>query len=412
MMIRGRVVFLSSLVISLLTVRIASADSAPIWESPVGLVPGNPATRVQMRSEQVDIRVEERNGAAFAVVAAQFDLMNPAETESLKVGFPNWTYAVLGDVQGYETPYSPVAFSPDTLSHFRAWTDAMEYAPTVQLLRINPDDTYGSEWYVWDMIVPGAGPTVLKVAYEQRLSWDIEEIAPFVQPMYVLRTGALWDGPIGAVTVTMWTTEAGVFLGGPERFAQQNDAGEIETLPSAGSYLGLNQASEASPTRAVWRLTNVEPTQDVGTTYLFGGIWQTLTDGERRIGDGSASAETYVQTVQAATRLIGRWGPNEVPVAVLERFPASKVREWARESARRAPENPAAWEVLGDMELWFAFPPREHQAWLECWPTLSVEAYERASALGSAAARERRADLDLLREDQVLNGLPDPPPCP
>jgi hypothetical protein len=396
----------------LFAVQTAYGDSAPIWESPVGLVPGDPNTRVQMRSERVDIRVEERDGAAFAVVKAEFELVNPGEPESLKVGFPNWTYSLIADLQGLEAPFSPVVFSPDALTQFRAWTETAEYQPTVQLLRVRPDDSYGSEWFVWDMSIPTDGPTALHVSYEQRLSWEMENVAPYVQPMYVLRTGALWAGPIGEATITMSTSAGGVFLGGPEIFARQNEAGEIETLPSAGSFLGLNQASEMTPNTVVWRLRDLEPTQDLGTTYVFESVWRPLVEGERRIAEGSATPEEYLRSVEVATRLLGRWGPGGVPIALLDRFPPSSVRDWARASVQRAPNSADAWVALGDTELWFAFPLREYQGEIACWPTSSVEAYERASALGSAIAVERLADLDLLREHQVLNDLPDPPPCP
>ena len=47
----------------------ALADQAPFWESPVGLVPGNPDIQVRMAAETVDIEVVER-GAAFGAGVA------------------------------------------------------------------------------------------------------------------------------------------------------------------------------------------------------------------------------------------------------------------------------------------------------------------------------------------------------
>ena len=47
----------------------AAADQAPFWESPVGLVPGNPDIQVRMAAETVDVEVVERGDEIHAVVA-------------------------------------------------------------------------------------------------------------------------------------------------------------------------------------------------------------------------------------------------------------------------------------------------------------------------------------------------------
>jgi hypothetical protein len=99
-------------------------------------------------------------------------------------------------------------------------------------------------------------------------------------------------------------------------------------------------------------------------------------------------------------------------VAVLSRFPPERVRAWGRQSVTLNPASPTAWEALGDIEHWFGLPPGRHHGWLECYPTQAATAYRTAAGLGSHSASEKLTELEMLREDQVMNGLPSPAPCP
>ena len=70
------------------------ADSAPMWESPVGLAPGG-STAIQLTAEDVHVDIQERGSAPVAVVDATFDLLNPRASTELLVGFPSAAYTVL-----------------------------------------------------------------------------------------------------------------------------------------------------------------------------------------------------------------------------------------------------------------------------------------------------------------------------
>lgn len=388
----------------------ARADSAPMWQSPIGLTPGLPDNRVQMIAETVDIRVVERDGSARAHVTATFDLLNHGPEVSMKVGFPTYAMSIL--MHSPEDHYSPVASMPD-LDGFVARADETTYRVKQEEVITRPGDRYGDAWYVWEMTFPSERMVRLLVSYEQALTWQGDDDTAWAQPMYVLRTGALWDGPIGEATITMSTSSGGVFFGGPEVFLTPE-----RTLPEPGDVLGPSQAMEASPTRLVWKLHDVEPTQDVGAVYIFGAIWDALRAGEEAMVTSSNSASDYLKATRAALRVMSTSGPDLIPMgpafapkATVDRF-APQVRRWAARGVALAPDDATAWLVFGDVEVWFARPGGHHADELACWPTNAVDAYRRAIGLGSQAAVNRLEALDEIRSWMHDLGEPEPLPCP
>jgi hypothetical protein len=249
------------------------------------------------------------------------------------------------------------------------------------------------------------------VSYDQRLDYDgqLESGRPYVQPIYVLRTGALWQGTIGEATITMSAPDGGAFLGGPELFSSREPNGDPRTTPERGSFLGPDQADEASEGRLVWRLRDVEPMQDVGATYIASGAWRALREAEDAAALDSASADDYLRAAQAAARLLGRWGPYGLPASLVERYP-TKARTWSQNAVRLDPNHPAAWIVHGDLERFFAMPPHKHHDELECWPAGAEIAYTRAASLGAPEAADRLTELeqsrDRSRQWRGLQGLP------
>jgi hypothetical protein len=77
-----------------------------------------------MAAEDVEVQVIERGSAAYAVVAATFDMLNTGSARPMQVGFPNFAYGV---VEGDD--YSPVTFNPMNISNFRAWTETETFLP-------------------------------------------------------------------------------------------------------------------------------------------------------------------------------------------------------------------------------------------------------------------------------------------
>src|SRR5215212_4217534 len=89
---RLRTVFTALCLAQLLLVPTAArADNAPMWETPVGLAPGNPGSLVQLRSEQVDVEIVELETSVVLDVRAVFDMVNHGDDVDLLVGFPSWT---------------------------------------------------------------------------------------------------------------------------------------------------------------------------------------------------------------------------------------------------------------------------------------------------------------------------------
>jgi hypothetical protein len=394
--------------------RPAAADQAPFWESPVGLTPGHPDHRVRMLAEVVDVHVVEREDAVYAVVQATFDMMNEGPDIRMKVGFPNWTSGVVDAASDAEDdpeqrPFSPVTFTPAHLREFRVRTDDIEYEASEQEVAVGRYG--GSRWLVWEMAYPRDTPVRVYVSYEQRLGELAEWSDPHVQPMYVLRTGALWHGTIGDATITMTAPSGGAFLGGPELFGRTNDAGETETIPRESEILGADAAVEHGGTRLVWQMRDFEPSRDVGTTYVVAGTWRALAEAEAAVAAASASASDYLRAAQATLPLIGRWGPHRVPRAIVERYPA-RARGCAWQAAALAPDDPAAWETVGDLERWFALPAQRHRGELACWPAAGAEAYQRAHALGSPTAATKLAELIQAHDNPPPWAAPVGEACP
>src|SRR5919199_7012594 len=139
------------------------ADQAPFWESPVGLMPGNPDSRVRMEAETVEVQVVERDGGVYAVVGATFDMLNRGPDIRLKVGFPSWVNDALRTASdspqpGGEAPFSPVTFQQVELANFRVWTDEAEYRVVKTKVFLREGDRYGTDWLVWEMPFPSGQP--------------------------------------------------------------------------------------------------------------------------------------------------------------------------------------------------------------------------------------------------------------
>ena len=408
----GLVVLLGPLVLPSPT----TADQAPFWESPVGPMPGHPDNRVRMEAETVEIQVVERGEAVYAVVRATFDMLNRGPDVRLKVGFPSWVQDVLLSATDESPPpqsmFSPITFQEVELASFRVWTDEAEYQVVEQLIFLGEGDRYGKKWLMWEMPFPSGRPVRVNVAYEQRLDYEWEPERHYVQPMYVLRTGALWDGTIGEATITLAAPSGGAFLGGPELFSSRQDDGTVRTTPDAGTFLSADEATDATPTHLVWQLRDFEPDRDVGTTYVLASTWRALQEAEAAVAAPSPTADDYLGATRTALGVLSDWGPHGRPRTLVERY-AAPVRAWAWRAVALAPERAEAWEAVGDVEFWHAMPAQKHHGELACWSSVAAEAYERASTLGSTTAAERLRQLADAREHRATLQWRSPiEPCP
>jgi hypothetical protein len=345
---------------SLLCAASASADNAPMWESPMGLTPGA-QTAVRMQAEDVSVQVVERGAAVFAIVNATFDMTNPGTTAQMLVGFPNFA----GSALPAQDTYSPVMFTPANISNFRAWTDTANFSPSLRQVKTGPYNT--SDWFVWNMSYP-RGQTRVHVSYEQKLNEqsDFPWSRPIAHVSYVLRTGALWAGTIGSARVTF-------------------DA------PNGGVLLGAERTVEATDTHVAWQFTDIKPTFDPDATYVYQQSWHDLQSAQAALTTGAAGPSDYLRAAQAALHLLGRDGPYSEPPALVERY-ARVMREWAWNGSQL--DSAEAWEAVGDVEHYFAIPATKNHGEFACWPDAGAAAYDRAAELGSTTAAEKRADMD------------------
>ncbi|MCL5026246.1 MAG: DUF4424 domain-containing protein [Chloroflexi bacterium] len=353
------------------------ADSAPMWESPVGLKPGLVDNRVRMVAETVDLRVIERDGAVYAVVSAVFDLLNNGPDTKMKVGFPEYNYPV--NVGEYP---KQVGFSPSQLGNFRAWAGVTQYQPRRERVVLDPSaSSWGDEWFVWDMAFPRGVPVRLNVGYDQKLS----EGNGAVNLFYVLTSGALWDGTIGEATVIATARDGGAF---------------VAADPAAG---------ESSTSRVVWQMRDFEPTEDVRAVYVPATTWQTLRAAEDAITAGRASAIDYISGARAVHWMTedGTRAGEEREMLRQQHYP--RGLEWARQAVELEGENWEAWEVLADLEDATAkYPKGMHK----CWSQPAADAYQQAADLGSPTAPAKLADLLSEREWIASTMLGPLEPCP
>jgi hypothetical protein len=406
--------------IGVMPARPVSADQAPFWESPVGLVPGHPDIQVRMAAETVDIEVVERGKEIHALVVASFTMANDGPEARLKVGFPATTTSlfdqlVAPDAEGRRFADAPVLFSPHAIRAFQVSVDGQEIRSWRQEVPAAAEAGFGADWLMWEMTYPASGTTRVDVRYEQVLSDRAGDRV--VQPMYVLRTGALWHGTIGEATVTLRASDGGAFVGGPELYMRPDGAGGVATYPRADQVYGPGDAAQASSTQIVWRLSDLEPTRDVGATYVRASAWRAFAETDSAIvGGGSSNAELLRQAAAAALDILGAPytcgerdeamcvdGPHRVPRGLVERL-GPTARERARRAVQLAPDDADAQLTYGDLEFWFAMPAERHRGELRCWPANGADAYESAHAAGASTAIPRLAGLQASARQVRLFG--------
>jgi hypothetical protein len=418
---RTLLVGLGAVALMLWPARPALADQAPFWESPVGLVPGDPTTQVRMASENVDVQVVEHDDEIRAEVTARFDMINDGPDQTLKVGFPASTVSLFDnlaqpDAEGRRHADAPVLFSPDSLRAFKVSVNGRELRSWRQDIPAAAQAGFGADWLMWEMTYPAGQPVLVDVSYEQVLTDRAgDQVA---QPMYVLRTGALWAGSIGDAVVTFSAPDGGAFVGGPELFSRTEADGTTTTYPRAGQIYEPEAAADSTPTRMVWHLTDVEPTGDVGATYVRSAAWQRFTQADAAIvASPSPSADQLQEAASSAFAILtGVYpcslpasqvcitGPYNIPRGLVDRLPGP-ARDRARQAAELAPDDGAHQLVLGNLEYWFAMPRRKHHGELQCWPTRGVDAYEKAITLGAPGAAGQLDDLhEAARQSRTYPG--------
>ena len=391
------------------SIPVTRADQAPFWESPTGLAPGGPGLQVRMAAETVDIQVVERGDEIHALVKASFSMANDGPTAQMKVGFPATTVSLFDelaapDANGRRFADAPGTFSRQALREFQVSVGGQPVESSWQKVPAAADAGYGADWLMWEMAFPQGQTTVVDVSYEQVLTERPGQRV--VQPMYVLRTGALWAGSIGEATVMIRAADGGALIGGPELFVGLDGRGGTATYPRAEQVYGAADAVEVSPTQLVWRFRDLEPTRDVGSTYVRSSAWRAYTNADLALaGSGFSDVRLLREVASTALDILGGPtpcgsgedmvclnGPHRVPRGLVDLL-AQPDRERARRALELAPDDPDALLTFGDFEWWFAMPLQKHHGELRCWPSAGVDAYERAKSAGAGGALPRLLGL-------------------
>ena len=228
-----RVLFFVGLLVMLCAPIAAFADDAPIAGVPGSVRPVK-AGSVRMESEAVQIIVYDR----VAECRADFRLVNTGKRTTLRLAFPAVTSAVdsddpwdpdnFEDFFEYWPPTDMRGYPPDGLGAFHAWRNGKPLA--VKVLE-GKDGPLGATFYEHSVTLP-TGATTITVSY---LSDTFHFPAPsdpstlppsparwlfmdgeFSSVDYILHTGAMWQGTIGAAVVRVtfddscqrWGTDA------------------------------------------------------------------------------------------------------------------------------------------------------------------------------------------------------------
>jgi len=295
-------------------------------------------------------------------------------------------------------------FSPQSLRAFRVSVDGQELRSWRQDVPAAAQAGFGADWLMWEMTYPAGQAVRVEVSYEQVLTDRPGQ--PVVQPMYVLRTGALWAGPIGDAVVTFSAPDGGAFVGGPELFSRSEADGSTTGYPRADQLYGPYGVAGSSPTRIAWRFHDFEPKGDVGATYVRSGPWKRYLDADGvllfhvrpsapELQEAAASALAILTGSLHCGRPAGAAcieGPFGVSRSLVGHL-ADGMRVNIRRAVELAPDDAMTQLTYGDVEFWWAMPWRKHHGELGCWPTRAADAYERAVELGASDAAARLDDL-------------------
>jgi hypothetical protein len=333
-----------------------------------------------MADEQVDIKVVEQGGNPFALVNATFDMANDGQTATILTGFPNYAYSALvgGD-------YDPVTFTPARITNFKAWTDSATFTPMSR--QVTPSgQRFGSDWFVWSMLYPQGKTTAVHVAYQQQL--DPGYSVGWSPVSYVLRTGALWNGPIGKARISM-TSDAGALMS-TDPPPHQQDGGTL-----------------------VWSFENFKPTQDINAVYISANGSAKLQVAQSAASAPGATSADLVSSANAVLDVVIASDRTQW-LGTLYRTPKVLVDTyflpawaWAYAARDADSSNAGAWELLGDMASIAQAGKGEGPP--TCWPTGALSAYQRAADLGSSGAAAKMTNLrdEFAQFNLTADQLPD-----
>ena len=233
-----RTVLLLALFLVVLFAQPAHADDCRVGLTPDGVYPISDADIVLVEEEVAVTLSRESPGESRAECI--FVFQNEGPSKDILMGFP----AAADLTEDLEDPTTADRTSFHDFKTFRIYSDGSQEEIAVSLRKgVLPTGTSEerlrySSWYVFSVSFGAGERVILKNTFRARNTiWSNGE----VRTGYILRTGALWKGPVGRAKVT-------VNLGG------------IPLHALTDLFPGTIQVG---PDRLVWEVSDIEPSFDV-----------------------------------------------------------------------------------------------------------------------------------------------------
>ncbi len=158
--------------------KIAYADAAPVFLGGVNICPYN-ENNISLKREDLLIKISEKSGTydeGDAYVDAKFVFTNTGDKETIKMGFPFG----LAKKRGFNQPY---------LSTAKVKINGKEIIPK----HIMSESGEFDPWIYFNVSFEKGETKTVEVSYNI--------IPAYGMLLYILKTGALWKGPIGILNI-------------------------------------------------------------------------------------------------------------------------------------------------------------------------------------------------------------------
>ncbi|MBU0494011.1 MAG: hypothetical protein KKA73_30965 [Chloroflexi bacterium] len=235
-LILGSILWLLLANLAIPAVAHSAVTAAPWPVAGVCLQPADPDTSIVLRSLRVEITLVETESVTRARVWGRFTLVNPSRTTThrVTVGLAPWS---AGDR----------FFQPANVQGLRVTVNDVPVTPIVQARPQVENET----WPVWEMTFDVLERQFVEVSYTTPL-----EDGPVPRVAFALSTGAMWDQQIES---------AAVVVTAPDSFQREQI---LDAYPADAVYDGQQLS---------WYFLALEPTQDVGFSYITGQLWGQIT---------------------------------------------------------------------------------------------------------------------------------------
>lgn len=282
------------------------AASSP---GPVGVTQG------RLKTQVVEVEVEEVNGRVIASVDSRFHIENADAlngrpvTVTFPIALPN---GLVFDPRALED----VVVEVD--GEARELPRVQEVIPITELM--------GTRFFTLTLDLEPGGVSVVKLGYRQDLG--SAEMATF---HFATSVASRWPGPVTSARVSI-------------KFPWPTSREQILTaVPAGAEFDGLE---------LTWYWTNYEPQEDVRVTFVRPSLWEQITEARSAALESPRSAEVHQRLASLYQRLAPTVGFTTTLGAP---FSAMAVAEWeaAKESATMSADGDLLCRVHGELAAFY-----------------------------------------------------------